>query len=49
MKILTRYILLELVKWFVVALSALTLIIAVFVGVREALQFWSCRRRRCSG
>jgi lipopolysaccharide export system permease protein len=39
MKILTRYILLELVKWFAVALSALTLIVAVFGGVREALRF----------
>jgi lipopolysaccharide export system permease protein len=39
MKILTRYILLELIKWFVVALSALTLLITVFVGVREALRF----------
>jgi lipopolysaccharide export system permease protein len=39
MKILTRYILLELVKWFVVALSALTLIIAVFFGVQQGLRF----------
>ncbi|MCX7425794.1 MAG: LptF/LptG family permease [Planctomycetia bacterium] len=39
MKILTRYILFELIKWFVVALSALTLIIAVFGGVREGLQY----------
>ena len=37
MKILTRYILGELVKWFVMALSAMTLIIVIFGVTREAV------------
>lgn len=36
MKILTRYILAELLKWFLVSLAVLTLIILVFFVAREA-------------
>ena len=36
MKILTRYILAELLKWFLVSLTALTLIILIFFVAREA-------------
>jgi lipopolysaccharide export system permease protein len=37
MKILTRYVLAELLKWFLLSLSVLTLIILVFFVVREAI------------
>lgn len=38
MKILTRYILRELLMWFVMALSAMTLIIVVFLVTNEAIR-----------
>ncbi len=37
MKILSRYILIELTKWFLISLTALTLIIVIFGVSREAL------------
>ena len=37
MRILTRYVLAELAKWFLVSLTALTLILIVFGVVREAI------------
>ena len=39
MKILSRYILIELTKWFLISLTALTLIIVIFGVMREALRF----------
>jgi len=38
MKILTRYILAELLKWFLLSLAVLTLIILVFFVAREAIR-----------
>ncbi|MBN1588415.1 MAG: LptF/LptG family permease [Pirellulales bacterium] len=38
MKILTRYIVVELLKWFLLSLTALTLIILVFFIAREAIR-----------
>lgn len=38
MKILTRYILAELLKWFLLSLTVLTLIILVFFVAREAIK-----------
>ena len=37
MKILSRYILIELTKWFLISLTALTLIMVIFGVMREAL------------
>ena len=37
MKILSRYILIELIKWFLISLSALTLIIVIYGVSREAI------------
>ena len=38
MKILTRYILIELLKWFLLSLTVLTLIILIFIVGREAMR-----------